>query len=576
MKKSYLGILLLGISTLVACSQDDMQEQEVSNNVATSARIANGKIPFTVENVQNALPIVLRYYDSYNPTVSQKFRNYKVEPTHVYYKFTPADSLQYSLLMSYDEQLGLTTQPFEHEIIERKDDPSDTEIGTFYAIASIDQKIPEVPTQKIAELHFTDEDKLEDVPSNYDEVEFKQNLMYQARKQAGHLDDEELKEGYMSYKEGINDKANGDQRTTYGLFGKKWRPSGNVYVEEDIVRTNNSRNFHTEPVKRARVNVLKWGWLQIEHGTTNHDGYFTTGTTYTKNVNYVVKFKHDYVTVKDGNFFDTASWFSWSCNRTALNITFTRANYENYQFFALVHNASFDYYDRCLDQYDLHDPGNLNITAQINGSGSNATAQWYPFNSAIRVSKKGNNIYRGSDGIYSTTVHELTHCGHRKMDPGMFSLFHLGNKERLVITESWADGVETILTNDRYISMFASEGYGNYRSTNSFNEDVLIRTWNGIKQNRTQEEMNAYTPLVADLVDNFNQRTQLGNNALPNDLVSGYTLGEIQSALDNSRTFEQWKTKLENNYNNNTEVFLNNVFDYAIFSMYNHQNWPNN
>ena len=154
MKKSYLGVLLLGISTLVACSQDDMQEQEVSNNVATSARIANGKIPFTVENVQNALPIVLRYYDSYNPTVSQKFRNYKVEPTHVYYKFTPADSLQYSLLMSYDEQLGLTTQPFEHEIIERKDDPSDTEIGTFYAIASIDQKIPEVPTTKIAELHF--------------------------------------------------------------------------------------------------------------------------------------------------------------------------------------------------------------------------------------------------------------------------------------------------------------------------------------------------------------------------------------------------------------------------------------
>ena len=54
------------------------------------------------------------------------------------------------------------------------------------------------------------------------------------------------------------------------------------------------------------------------------------------------------------------------------------------------------------------------------------------------------------------------------------------------------------------------------------------------------------------------------------------TLKQILSPLNGLRTFVQWKTKLENNYNNNTEAFLNNVFDYAIFSMYNHQNWPNN
>lgn len=518
------------------------------------------------------MPIVLRYYDSYNPTVSQKFRNYKVEPTHIYYKFTPVDSLQYSLLMSYDDQLGLITQPFEHEIIERKDDPSDTEIGTFYAIASIDQKIPEVPAQKIAELHFTDEDKLEDVPANYDEVEFKQNLMYQARKQAGHLNDEELAEGYMSYKEGINDKTTNDnQRTTYGLFGKKWRPSGTVQVEDDYLTDRNNGNKIYKPVVNCVVNVLKWGWLQIEHGTTNHNGYFATGTTYTKNVHYVVKFKHDYATIKDGNFFDTASWFSWSCNRTALNITFTRANYENYQFFALVHNASFDYYDRCLEQYGLHDPGNLNITAQINGSNSEAGAQWWPFNSAIRVSKNNSNGYRGSDGIYSTTVHELTHCGHRKMDPGMFSFLVSGNtnkKNRLLMTESWAEGVETILTNNRYISMFASEGYGTYTATNTSNtSNNLTRGWNGNRQFYTREQMNEYTPLVIDLVDNLNQNTQLGftSNNRPNDRVSGYTLAQIQDALNGSRNLTEWKNKLVNNHNNPTEGFINDVFDYAQY-----------
>src|SRR5690606_41033559 len=91
MKKLHFGLLFMAITTLFACSHDDMQEQESSSNGTTSARKANGQIPFTVENVQNALPIVLRYYDSYNPTISQKFRDYKVEPTHVYYKFTPAD-----------------------------------------------------------------------------------------------------------------------------------------------------------------------------------------------------------------------------------------------------------------------------------------------------------------------------------------------------------------------------------------------------------------------------------------------------------------------------------------------------
>src|SRR5690606_28801846 len=28
-------------------------------------------------------------------------------------------------------------------------------------------------------------------------------------------------------------------------------------------------------------------------------------------------------------------------------------------------------------------------------------------------------------------------------------------------------------------------------------------------------------------------------------------------------------------YNNPTEGFIDNLFDYAIFSMHNHQNWPN-
>ncbi len=570
MKLKNLLIIATASILLISCNQDeiyDVANEDLNQSSAKStARIAEGIIPFTVENVQKALPIVLQYYSKNRPEVAKRFANYKVEPTHIYYKFTPTDSLQYSLLMEKEEELQLAVDPFEYTPKERTEDPGENEIPSFYAVVNKEIRIPNVPHETLALLHFTDEDKLEDDSKNYDEIEFKQNLMYETRKIAGHLDKEELAEGYMNYREGFEeDKAQKGTISTKGLFGKKWRPSGNIRVEEDVVHSNNNRRKHFEPVKRACVNVLKWGWLQVEHGTTDDNGNFSTGTTYTKNVHYKVKFKHDYVTVKEGNFYNTADYFSGSHKRAPLNITFiNNADLSHYQFFALIHNASYDYYDRCLSLYGLHNPGNLNITALYNGSGSNSGAQWYPLNSAIRVSRSSGGVYRGSDGIYSTTVHELTHNGHRKMDPGMFSLFYLGNKERLLMSESWAEGVETILTNDRYNTLFATNGYGTYTGTKHGWTNLTLG-WNGDKQHELVTNMDEYTPLVIDLVDNLNQNTLINTNNLPIDRVSGYTLRQIQAALKGSRNLNEWKDKLVNNYNNPTEQFIDDVFNYAKF-----------
>lgn len=579
MKTTNLLLKIVFIAILfVSCNQDDIYDvtDAESTSMQNQARVAEGVIPFTVENVNEALPNVLNYYHDHRPEVAEHFGNYQVNTTHIYYKFSPQDSIQQARLMEVEDPIQLTTQPFEFSPVEPANDPGEDEIPFFYAIIESGTVIPEVPHEVIAELHFTDEDKLEDVPSNYDEIEFKQNLMYETRKLAGHLDEQELAEGYMNYNEGFEEGGSGGNNISpMGLFGKKWRPSGNIRVEEDIVRSTNPNRNHFEPVKNARVNVLKWGWLQVEQGTTDNNGNFSTGTTYTKNVHYKVKFYHDYVTVKEGKFYNTADYFSGEHKRQPLNVTFLRDGaLSHYHFFALVHNASYDYYSTRLNQYGLHNPGNLNITALYNGSGSNAGGQWYPFNSAIRVSRSGGAGYRGSDGIYSTTVHELTHSGHRKMDPGMFSWFHHGNKERLLMCESWADGVETILTNNRYNTMFAANNYGNYRATNSWNETAAIRTWNGYKQNQSPLEMNAYTPLVVDLIDNFNQRQALNDNDLPLDRVTGYNLGEIQSALNDARTLEEWKNRLLNNFNNNTGPFIDDVFDYAKVSMHNSANWP--
>jgi hypothetical protein len=125
---------------------------------------------------------------------------------------------------------------------------------------------------------------------------------------------------------------------------------------------------------------------------------------------------------------------------------------------------------------------------------------------------------------------------------------HQGNKERLLMKESWAEGVETKVTNDRYSTLFS--GYLN--SNNG---------WRGYRQFSSVSEMNEYTPMVTDLIDSFNQRT--ASTLYPLDRVNGYTLNQIQSSLNNCRELDCWEYKLRNDYINNSEQFLDDIFDYA-------------
>src|SRR5690606_3030444 len=128
-KLNWICMLVLFISTLFACSNDEqVLEQENTTANSISQKKLNGKIPFTVENVNEELPIVLDYYREYRPEVAERFNNYDVKPTHIYYKFTPSDSLQYATLMEQDNVLSLTSDPFEYNIEERTDDPTDDEI----------------------------------------------------------------------------------------------------------------------------------------------------------------------------------------------------------------------------------------------------------------------------------------------------------------------------------------------------------------------------------------------------------------------------------------------------------------
>ena len=74
--------------------------------------------------------------------------------------------------------------------------------------------------------------------------------------------------------------------------------------------------------------------------------------------------------------------------------------------------------------------------------------------------------------------------------------------------------------------------------------------------------MNEYTPIVIDLIDNFDQSTN--DNSWPQDHVSGYTLSTIQTALKNCRTLKAWRENLNNNRPSGVITSeLNQLFSYT-------------
>ncbi|MEM9866392.1 MAG: hypothetical protein AAF765_01805 [Bacteroidota bacterium] len=127
--------------------------------------------------------------------------------------------------------------------------------------------------------------------------------------------------------------------------------------------------------------------------------------------------------------------------------------------------------------------------------------------------------------------------------------------------ENWAEGVETVVTNDRYRSL----------DLNYFKDTwTFYKGWNRFRQKQTPTQINEYTPIVIDLIDIHNQRTT--SAAHPNDNVSGYKLSQIQSALKDSRSPDTWRNKLNNTRPSGvTTAELNMLFVYMTSALNNPQ-----
>ncbi|WP_158973447.1 hypothetical protein [Cellulophaga sp. L1A9] len=589
------------ISTLLifSCQKDlDYEQEDISSREQVEiykTTILGKKLnnPFTVANMQVAYDNLIE-----NNTVKKNAQaksaktSDEIKASHYYYRFLPKDSVEYLRLID-DEILDIVNEPLDYEVdqsgvgyFDPSLDPS-LPYSYQYSIFPVDYKFPaDIKHEKLEEMYFPlDEEDILDAEKEkfvylpLDKtsakvrkygLNFLSMLETEAVKITNNLDSDELekyvytdKEGKtVSYKDIMDENLNlQDFNIDYSnyqdesLSARRWSPNGRVTVLEDALSTSN----RVIGVADAEIKIRKWGLIVIKKTRTNSLGNFISSSTRTKKVKYAVYFNSPTrFRINQGTVLVEARHRGTSTYKYgAWNQYFGSGRAH---FYSLIQNAAWEYHTKWIPQYSLRRPRFCEIKAVYDNdvSSQHRPALLSGIVSDIRITRIRNGSYRGSDGVFATTTHELTHAGHREMDPGMFSIV-ANSCRRGILLESWAEGVETIITNrryDRYDSSYFNE------TTTSFTG------WNSGTQLQTPAGMTEYTPIVIDLIDITNQRNILPlpvPNLRPTDNVSGYTLSQIQSALNGSRYQTTWRDKLNNvRPNGVTTAELNQLFSYTL------------
>ena len=100
-----------------------------------------------------------------------------------------------------------------------------------------------------------------------------------------------------------------------------------------------------------------------------------------------------------------------------------------------------------------------------------------------------------------------------------------------------------------------------YKFTLSNNKYILILGDNYFKSSYNKDYINMpkYTLVVRDLIDNDNYFEKTGNYG---EFTSGYTIKQIENSLKNVKTWQEWRNKIKQDYENPTENNLDTVFNY--------------
>jgi hypothetical protein len=293
-------------------------------------------------------------------------------------------------------------------------------------------------------------------------------------------------------------------------------------------------------------------WFCVYKRTVGSDGRFSMNETFCNAVCYSICYEEGHFDIRSGAHGQAK--LNGPDGKVTWNVIIGEGNTDEIQhYYAQAFRAAREmylapalynmntppqsfWYDFKIGVYDSHDDNALGDFA--------AWRYWFTW-PQVRVYAKENRMnrinYCPDEVFLSTTYHELGHGIHWDL-PGRF----LSVDKNVV--ESWGRVVQWFCTNDDYRR-----------------KGLIMNHLGGLQSLKFDDYQmkKGYTPIFIDLIDNHNQRAVTGNNSLPPDNVSGFTLNEIQNSLSNSCNFSEIRDKLIA-LNRAPEADIRTLFDYYI------------
>lgn len=595
---SGLAVLVTFLAFVGCVKEDHLTDIDMNNTPENnSEHVKLLQNPYEIHTFRKAYQKVLDSLDNgtfkkgqaYGHDKNSKKDTSEVQPNYLYIKFSPKTDGQESELRKHHNIVFLD-YPFEYEDGRKfhKQNPlKEGERLSFYASVPIESNYPkDMPHTILQEMYMPEKDENLNMDTKGDKktrrgfvddpVDFMNHVLEQAYVDT---DNEEL----------LPEKTpdtKGDRCETCFLginLRGKWRPSGNVKLYDDNMGTtqytvNECKTSYTydyrpchygdyancpQRIKKrtckkvtkskpgsyvpiAGAHILIRDTWTLDRAIADAQGNFRHKEVGAK-VRYVIKWDRYQFSIRDhsGLFQAEDSGPKLYKQPWNLKISGGRMKYRGQIFQAAMHFYYHDIGGLTRPPTNGFWKTQIKIAAVETSQGPSSTKMQaghgtFGIVPHIKIKQYGES----SEIVYGTTIHELAHAAHWRVDPISWDdlveqgyLYNFGSSNpgpagasarRLM--ESWATGVEIYLTNMRYRRL-GPNSY-DYQDTNLQNRKI----------DNGGSVVKFYTTTFYDMYDSFNQREEYGIE-VPIDRVSGVTWQNMEKSLIGTTRWEECREK---------------------------------
>lgn len=474
-----LLVILLVTMGVSSCVQDDNEYYpSYQDEIRSQTESTPNEDPFSLDVMQEAYNYVTGVQ-----TRSSVDRSPNIQPTHRYIRFAPSNKEQIDAL---NDKFSIFNFPLDEKITTGKNEIIDSyDIANkdyFYSVVEYDAELPD-------SISYCELSAIYDPYCTDLEIEQANDIINTA---------------YAISKYGDATRANDIT---------PWIPSGTIKVWDDIASDY-------VPVEGLVVKVKNSSSPTYRSFVTDENGYFRATISFVEDVVYLIEWKNagEWV-IKFG---DTIPAVTVSSSiRTALNLNISPSSKGTYYAATSYRGAShyWNYADLLgFTAPDMGRPIRIHCYDSESSPTQHYTGVFWADDSRPETLPDIEVYCKNRSTIYiiGTTFHELAHVVHYiAVGQSRFNNINLSQK---IIKESWAEFIECYLIDDYYTYLSTLTGvdytYIVHNGVYTWCDEYFCYTtytpdiWN--RQSWTYSpdpEFHAYTPLIIDLRDAFNQKS---------------------------------------------------------------------